>query len=310
MNGSSVSPAGTASAVTRTGSSTAGDCMPRSGHYVLIGSNTAHSPSPALWNRVFRAADVDTKLTARDAAPSELPQVFADVRSGTLRGAFFTMPFKESAARAADVADEYVRRSGVANLLLGRGGRLTSHNTDVLAVTRLAQGRSFARALLLGSGGAARAAAAGLVGQVDQLVIAGPDSEQVGRLVEETRDAYPDVAGRTWSQRAQLAGECDLIINATPLGMSGDELDSPLPAAVFGAETSLYDFVYRADGSPTPLQAVALAAGGDVSDGLAHLEAQAVCALPFVNLASTLEPALVRALAETVGTEPRRWRLS
>lgn len=311
MDGSAAPSADTASASTRTGKSmVAGGGAPHSGRYVLVGSRTAHSPSPALWNQVFRAAGVNTELEARDTAPADLPQVFADVRAGTLRGAFFTMPFKEDAARAADAADDCVRRSGVANLLLPRDGQLTSHNTDVLAVSRLVQGRRFERALLLGSGGAARAAAAGLVGHVGQLVIAGPDAEQVGRLVAMTRDAYSVVAGDTWSRRDRLAAESDLIINATPLGMSGDELEAPLPASVFGVDTSLYDFVYRADGSPTPLQAVALAGGGAVSDGLAHLEAQAMCALPFLDLSAEFEPALVRALAETVGSDPRRWRMA
>ncbi|HET9103253.1 MAG TPA: hypothetical protein VFN55_07845 [Solirubrobacteraceae bacterium] len=308
MSGSSVPPAGTAPAITCTGDpAVAGGPLASPGRYVLIGSRTAHSPSPALWNRVFRAAHVDTELEARDTAPAQLGQVFADVRAGALRGAFFTMPFKEDAARAADAADDCVRRSGVANLLLARDGQLTSHNTDVLAVSRLTQGRRFARVLLLGSGGAARAAAAGLAGRVGELVIAGPDPRQVGRLVDATRDAHPAVSGETWSERARLAAESDLIVNATPLGMSGDELHAPLPAAVFGPGTSLYDFVYRPDGSPTPLQDVALACGADVSDGLAHLEAQAICALPFVGLASELETALVQALADTVGSDPRRW---
>jgi shikimate dehydrogenase len=275
--------------------------------YVLLGDPTGHSPTPALWNRLFRAAGLSWTYTAHDVADADLERWFRRLRDGAVAGAHVTMPHKAAAAAAADVADERVHRTQVANWLTVDRGRLAASNTDAEGARLLLGARRFGSVLLLGSGGAARALADALEGRADRLTIVSVDGDGARAVGRQVAGWLPVVDVRPWQDRATLAADADLVINATPIGMDGDVSPAPVPAEAFTPETFLYDLVYRGDGSPTPLQDGARAGGAEVIDGLAHLEAQAVTCLPHIGLDGALSALIAPTLAELVGRAPARW---
>ena len=153
---------------------------------------------------------------------------------------------------------------GAVNTVVVRQGRAVGYNTDgegfVRSLPFTASGK---RVLVLGSGGAASAVSRALRR-------AGAAVTICCRHPEKT--AGWDVETRLWRELPALAGECDLLLNATPLGMTGQE-----QFADFGFLDNcrgwVYDLVYQP--RETALLAEARRRGLPVIGGLALLHAQA-----------------------------------
>jgi shikimate dehydrogenase len=276
--------------------------------FALLGLPTGHSPTPALWNRLFAVAGLPWRYDAHDVEPAALGGWLARLHTGALAGAHITMPHKRPAAQAAEARDEQVARAGVANWLAREDGVLTARNTDAEGARRLIGERRFDHVLVLGSGGAARALLSALHGRAGAVTICSMDGAGAAELVVLAAPWFARVVTRPWAERdAAAAAAADLVVNATPLGMGGRGDASPLAPGALVATTFLYDLVYRRDGDPTPLQRAALAAGAPVVDGLGHLEAQAVTCLPYMGLDAALAPEIGAALTALVGRAPRCW---
>lgn len=276
--------------------------------FLLLGRPTGHSVTPAIWDAVFQAAGRPWRFETRDVEhEAELDGILAAILERTFPGAFVTMPYKGHAARAAQRHDDHVARCGVANLVLPDGGGLLAANTDAAAVAQIAGGRRFGHALVLGSGGAARGALSGLTGRVGRLTIASLDAEGARDLAGWAEREFPAVDLVDWDRRASIAPSGDLVVNATPVGMAGLDAEPALPATSLGPDTWVYDFVYRPDGSPTPLQAAAGAAGAPLTDGAAHVETQAILALPVLGLDPALAALVSERTAAAFGRPPQRW---
>jgi len=169
--------------------------------------------------------------------------------------------------------------------------RLEGHNTDALGLGRaLAEDvgdLSGRRVLLVGTGGAARAAAVALARAGASVTVAG--RSEVGRqAITEVLGACgaAAVASVALEEEADLdraAGEAHVVLNATSLGLHGEHLPSRLEQ--FRPDQIAYDLVY---GSETPLLAAAKAAGAGAHDGLGMLVHQASAA--FERWSGTAAP--------------------
>ncbi|MCC8109757.1 MAG: shikimate dehydrogenase, partial [Planctomycetes bacterium] len=211
--------------------------------YGIIGSPVSHSLSPLLHNTGFRrighpgvyfAWEIPTGVTAR---------FFMAVHTLGIDGASVTIPHKEAALALADDATERARRIGAANTLIRQDDRILADNTDVdgflLPLRNVPLGPG-STVLLLGAGGAARAVAVGLQERnVGTVVITSRSGEPAPRLAEEFGfTACP------WQDRGDVVP--DLIVNTTPLGMTGAGVaDTPYPADFMaGRQAIVYDTVY------------------------------------------------------------------
>jgi len=180
-----------------------------------------------------------------------------------------TIPHKEAALALADRADETAAAVGAANTLELSGGAILASNTDVVglldAIPRAHDPRG-RTALVLGAGGAARAA-------VHALLRAGAADVMVhNRTPGRARRLVADVGGR---DVARPLG-ADLVVNATAVGLGGVKA-SPLAADVLAAGTCVVDMVYsRTD---TELVRIARARGATAVDGLEVLVAQGAASL-------------------------------
>lgn len=243
--------------------------------FTLLGSPVAHSLSPIIHARACEAAGVNGVYAAVRCVEEDLAGLVRGVaRSGG--GGNVTVPFKERAALIVERPSPAVRRSGACNTFWGDDrGRVHGDNTDVRGVSETA--RQFCggtlegmRVLLLGAGGAARAA---LMAFVDDRV------EEV-TIFNRSTDRARAIARRIGGRRArvvQLASQLhgryfDLVVNATTIGMQ-DDRQSFLRLRNLGGVGRLLDLVYK--NGTTPFVREAMDLGIEASDGREMLVRQA-----------------------------------
>lgn len=230
--------------------------------FVLIGDPVAHSRSPAIHQEALRLSGLDGEYRAVRADRAGMEEAVQALREGALQGINVTMPLKEGAAQLADTVTPLARRAASVNTLRLRAGMVEGHSTDAEALASIVQGEGFgqlASVLILGAGGSARAAVAVLGDRSVYLSARDP-----GKAAAAAR--WPGVDHLVaWGDRVDGA----LVVNATPLGMSGEEL----PRGVAEAAGGLVDLPYGS--VPTPATRAAHAAGIPLVDGLEFLAAQA-----------------------------------
>jgi len=255
---------------------------------VLLGWPVAHSRSPAMHNAA--AAHLGLPLRYRTLAvhPDDVSDVVAELGHRGVRGANVTVPHKLAVVAACDVLSEEARLVGAVNTLTwdrdAGGVRLEGHNTDAVGLQRaLAEDvgdLSGARVLLVGTGGAARAAAVALVRSGALVTVAGRDprgcaavldvvtaADRAGGAARGIVDLLDDVA------LSGAVAESLLVCNATSLGLAGEHL--PAACEALRSDQIAYDLVY---GEPTPFLVAAAAVGAAAHGGLGMLAHQAAAA--------------------------------
>lgn len=234
----------------------------------LLGDPVAHSASPELQNAAFAAAGVDGVYVAVRCAPDDLVGFMRGLaRAGG--GGNVTLPHKEKAASILDVRSEAVRRTGACNTFWGDDeGRVHGDNTDVEGFRRalgtfLEGPTAGIRVLLLGAGGAARAALAALVADGAGEILLYNRTRERARAVSR-RIGGPKV--RVVPIASELEGEdFDLVVNATRLGLApGDP--SPVDFGKLNRAGAAMDLVYGRH--TTGFVQAAEAAGIRATDGM------------------------------------------
>lgn len=125
--------------------------------FALIGKPISHSQSPKLFKEAFPDGDMTYDLLERDTVEESV----AELKANGYCGANVTSPFKESVMKFVTDPDEITKTLNAANLILFKGDKILSYNTDYLAVRRMVRelDPKPERALITGCGGAAKAAA-------------------------------------------------------------------------------------------------------------------------------------------------------
>ncbi len=260
----------------------------------LIGSEASTAMSPELWSPVFEQLGVGWSYDAWDVpGGASMSEVRARLLDADVVAANVTMPHKHWAALAADVASEPVRLSGASNLLVRQEGRLAAHNTDITAVTELLGDRYERHALLLGAGGAARAALIALRGRVGRVTITDQDPHASQHLLVLAASLGMDAKPAEWKDAQSEAPEASLIVNATPLGKSSQH-GPAWGQARLADDAFVYDFVYARH--VTASIARAKEQGLQCADGWDHLREQAAAMVPILGLASQAGSLLERTL--------------
>jgi shikimate dehydrogenase len=274
--------------------------------FYLLGRRIAHSLSPPTWNRVFARLGADARYGLFDVDSGGLDDALKQLYDDDVIGYNVTMPHQAWAARQAEIHGFDVARAGTASWIRVRDGRIGVANTDIEGARVLLDAipRSD-RVLLLGAGGTASAVLVALEGRAGQVGVANRTAESATRLVARAAGWLPDVVAVPWNERMREAARADLIINTTSLGMCDEvsPLDRPLP----GYRGRIYDVVYRA--GPTPLQRQAAAWGVPFTDGLAHLEAQAVALIPHFGLAPHDADLVRESVRVAAGRWPHVWEV-
>jgi shikimate dehydrogenase len=211
---------------------------------VLLGHPVEHSLSPTFQNAALREAGIPVMYEALDVAPAAL--------SGALRALIaegaagnVTIPYKETVAALCDELTPLAARAGAVNTFwVDPKGRLLGDNTDVGgfdAAVRLALGgapRDLVVAVL-GAGGSAAAVLAAVERWPGARVILHARTRARAKALAARFAGTAGVAGAL----ADAVVAADLVVNATPIGLSGD--DVPVSPTELRRETTVIDLVYR-----------------------------------------------------------------
>jgi 3-dehydroquinate dehydratase/shikimate dehydrogenase len=225
----------------------------------VVGDPVAHSLSPAMMNTAFRRENVNAVYLALHA--KTLNDALKCVEDIPIHGLSVTMPYKEEIVKHLHNSDLLTQKSGACNTVVRmQNGNLYGFNTDVAGVIGPLEQRLLlrkARVLVLGAGGAARAAVFGLKERGAEVYILNRTPAPAQKLARQAH-------ART-VKRADLKKKLgfDVIINATSVGM-GDGKASPLEAGEINARYVM-DMVYQVP--ETRFMKLARAKGVEVISG-------------------------------------------
>ncbi|HEY7977713.1 MAG TPA: shikimate dehydrogenase [Rhizomicrobium sp.] len=264
----------------------------------VIGWPIAHSLSPRLHSYWLDAHGVDGAYIPLAVKREDFARVIESLRISGFMGVNVTVPHKEAAFAISHHLDDTALAAGAVNLLLFGNGVIEGRNTDAgglaasLTEALAKNALSGKDAVLLGTGGAARAAVLALseLG-VREIRIVGRNHARGEHLVREfsarTRTPLRAMDWRDWTKAAEGAG---VLVNATSAGMSGKEaLDLSLDPLPVNAVVT--DLVYNP--LETDLLKRAQARGNRIVDGLGMLMHQAVPAFEaFYGERPQVTPAL------------------
>src|SRR5208283_3373967 len=195
--------------------------------YGVLGSHASMSLSPAMQNAAFQAKHVNAVFLP--CQTSKLADFLVFARELELQGFAITMPFKRAILSALDWVDPLAHRIGACNTVALQHGRWLGWNTDAAAVVEVLTKRlrlAGSRILILGAGGAARAAAYAVRAEGAEVVIT---ARRVAAQVVP------------WDGTENL--EVDAVINATPVGMYPHVDTAPLDLARLRVRV-IFDMVY------------------------------------------------------------------
>lgn len=247
----------------------------------IIGDPVEHSLSPAMHNAAFHswwsekkhldAAPVYHRFHVR---PEQLGETVALMRQRELRGLNVTVPHKASVLRYVDKVDSHAKRVEAVNTLsLGPDG-LRGYNTDAegfqMSLERdLEFDPSGKTALILGAGATGRVIAYTLFDLgARQVFVWNRNPQRVMGVVQENGAPHPDLMSlRTAADAIARAGDMDLIVNATSVGLSAAD-GLPVEGLRFKKGQAAFDVVYHRD---TAFMKSARAAGAEVTGGFGML---------------------------------------
>lgn len=268
---------------------------------VLLGWPVAHSRSPAMHTAAATHLGLPLRYRTLAVAPEELEAVVTAFGAAGIRGANVTVPHKRAVMPRCDVLTDEARLVGAVNTLTWErtddGLVLEGHNTDAIGLAAaLAEDvgpLAEVPVLLVGTGGAARAAAVALARSGARISVAGRDPrasaavldvvrdvDHLGACAVGTVDLLHDAALRSAVEGATL------VVNATSVGLREDHLPEALEA--LEAPQTAYDLVYGVD---TPFLAAAWDAGAAAHDGIGMLVHQA--AASFARWTGAVAPVAV-----------------
>jgi len=216
--------------------------------FAVFGDPVAHSLSPRIHAAFAQAQAIDLDYVAIHAPADTFVARLADFAARGGRGANITLPLKQAAFALCTQRSAFAQRAGAVNTLSRRGSEWHGANTDGPGLIRDLTERHGLdlrgrRGLLLGAGGAARAAAAALLDAgVAQLVIANRTPERADALSDAIGD--PARAHTRYWQDLGNCGSFELIVDATAAGHGGEQL--PLPFSLPAPRALCYHLSYGA----------------------------------------------------------------
>jgi len=216
--------------------------------YGLIGNPVEHSLSPPLHEAGYEALGIDARYVTFEPDADAAAAAVAGAADLGVAGLNVTVPFKRDVLDAVDAAP-LAERIGAVNTVDfgpvrdGDADRPRGYNTDAAGVKR-----AFARhdvaldsreAVVVGAGGAGRAAAFALADAGASVHVANRTAERAASLAE----AVPGGTGGGLDDLGERVAGADVLVNATSVGMEAPE-ETPVPAAHLHGDLAVLDAVY------------------------------------------------------------------
>ena len=230
----------------------------------ILGCPLGHSISPCFQNAAFTNLGIEATYEAWPVVTAELPERIQNLRESDFLGANVTIPYKELVIPLLDEIDDWALKIGSVNTIVNQAGLLIGYNTDTVGFLRAISeygnyepsGRDV---LLIGAGGAARAAAHALMeAGVKTLWIANRTYDRVKPLADELLEiGEVKPIGLDGPEFRKSAASVSLIVNSTSLGMkhTPEAHINPLEGLNIGSSTLVTDMVYNPLDTPMLIEA-------------------------------------------------------
>lgn len=227
----------------------------------ITGDPVTHSRSPQMQNAAMKAAGING-IYLKFGSPT-LDHLRDVMTEYDIRGMNVTIPHKQDVIELMDSVSPTVETVGAMNTVINKDGWFTGENTDVEGIRSAFEGRDISggRVLIMGSGGAARAAGYAFIDMGCDTYVIGRNQATVDALCRDLgteRAASPD------------ASSYDVVVNCTPIGMYSEGRYPADVTALEGHQT-VFDMVY---GVRTPLITAGERAGCRIVDGADMLVGQ------------------------------------
>lgn len=269
----------------------------------VLGHPIAHSLSPTMHRAALAELEADFEYLAFDIAPDDLGPAVDGLRAIGARGFNVTLPYKEAMMPLVNRLEDDAKAIGAVNTVIRDGRHWVGTNTDAAGLVRSLEEASVtlhgARVMILGAGGAARAAVVGIRQAGAEIVVAARQTEKARSLASEL--GAERGIGLDGSELASILSRCDLLVQATSATLhtaSAAEFVRQIPIRVMPRDGAVVDLVYRP--RKTALLEAAEAEGIRTVDGLGMLVHQGALALerwigrpaPVATMRRALETAL------------------
>jgi shikimate dehydrogenase/3-dehydroquinate dehydratase type I len=257
----------------------------------IVALDPSGSLSPLVHNALFRSRDLPFLYLPVPVSDFERERPHEIELDPPFRGFSITQPWKTRAA-GVGASSEDVSATGAANTLFRERRRWRVENTDVdgvfdpLSDHDTGEGRT---ALVLGTGGAARAAIVATRRLGYEVGVTGRRDEAADAIASQF-----GVDSLAWADVP--ASEADLYVNATPVGWRPDDPPA-VPERVLEARPLVFDCVYRHDGEETSTVRAARAAGCRVVAGLEMFAVQAAAQARLFGVEGVTREEVARILA-------------
>jgi shikimate dehydrogenase len=278
----------------------------------LVGHPVSHSLSPAMHLAAMKYIGREGDYRLIDVSETDLDEKLVSMHRDGYAGFNVTIPHKGSVyARCVGKSEDAIRTRAVNAVKIHPDGKMIGHNTDLPAFKQSLEknfgNRNRQRALVLGAGGASRAAIAALVDLEFsdlKLLVRNPEKHTLSDFFVGDKL----IAGETFSMiRSEdfIKEEHDvpqLIVNCTPLGQASNELPAWVDAMFkrAGERAFFFDMVYSKNDKPTPMIAAAQKHGVAAVDGLEMLAYQAALAFEFWTEKSVPPDVMLNAVRQSL----------
>lgn len=261
--------------------------------YAVAGSPIGASLSPRMHNTALRKSGVDAVYLPLETADAQ--ELQAVIQRLAIRGLSVTMPLKETVLPLLTWRSPEVDAMRACNTLLRvDDGTLSGFNTDVAGIVGPLEQRLSLKGkqvLVLGAGGAARAAVFGLRERGAEVYLLNRTAVRAATLAAES--------GARVLPREQLRGEhFDILINSTPYGMRGKQIEPPITAEEMQCDL-FFDLVYNP--LETPLMLTAKQRGIPTIPGAAMFVAQGVRQFELWTERDAPQGEMLRVVTEALG---------
>jgi shikimate dehydrogenase len=271
----------------------------RTALYGVVGQPVAHSRSPQMQNAAFAAAGLDAVYVALAVAPDRLAAAVAGAHALGFQGLNVTIPHKQGAAALCATVDPTAADVGAVNTLRRSAQGWEGFNTDAPACLTLLEAAGVgkgARALLVGAGGAARAAAWALARAGAALRVTARRADAARDLAAAFAPSGPSGAAAPravpWHELETESEAADVVVNGTSIGLAGHP--AALPGLRLRRGQVAVDFVY----GDTELARAARAAGARLVTGEQLLVRQGALAFTLWTGRPAPEAAMAAAVAQ------------
>ena len=251
----------------------------------VIGKNIENSLSPLIHNQIILKYSLNFCYLPFQVTETNLTKTIQGIKALNIRGVNITFPYKEKVIEFLDELEESAQRIGAVNTIVNNKGALTGYNTDVIGFKKsLQEDGKFAikgeKAVILGAGGAARAAVCALLEEgIEEICIFNRTLEKAKKIKQDLSFFFPKSRISVFPlEKEDLKDKIEnahLLVNTTSIGMAPRVDNTPLPdEKLFHPNLLVYDLIYHP--AKTLFLRQAEKAGAKIINGLPMLVYQGI----------------------------------